>query len=148
MGSCCERPDGEGELTTATLSQSLQKKKTLNRQSISTVHGREQQGVHELKQNYVIDAKTKVLGVGAFGRVFMTNNKHDKNHKVAIKVLDKHKLQENIDCIIEEVAILNKLDHPNIVKYFETYDDNKYIYLVMEYVKGQMLFDKITQQEN
>ena len=74
--------------------------------------------------------------MGAFGRVFMTNNKHDKNHKVAIKVLDKHKLQENIDCIIEEVAILNKLDHPNIVKYFETYDDNKYIYLVMEYVKG------------
>ena len=34
------------------------------------------------------------------------------------------------------MAILNKLDHPNIVKYFETYDDNKYIYLVMEYVKG------------
>lgn len=74
----------------------------------------------------------------------MTTNRHDKNLKVAIKVLDKHKLKENIDCIIEEVAILNKLDHPNIVKYFETYDDNKYIYLVMEYVSGQQLFDKIT----
>lgn len=96
----------------------------------------------------MIDSKTKVLGVGAFGRVFMTTNRHDKNLKVAIKVLDKHKLKENIDCIIEEVAILNKLDHPNIVKYFETYDDNKYIYLVMEYVSGQQLFDKITQQEN
>ena len=94
--------------------------------------------------NYIIDARTKVLGVGAFGRVFMTTNKHDKNLKVAIKVLDKHKLKENIDCIIEEVAILNKLDHPNIVKYFETYDDNKYIYLVMEFVSGQQLFDKIT----
>ena len=122
----------------------VQKQHTLNRQQISTSSGREQQGVHELKLNYVIDAKTKVLGVGAFGRVFMTTNRHDKNLKVAIKVLDKHKLKENIDCIIEEVAILNKLDHPNIVKYFETYDDNKYIYLVMEYVSGQQLFDKIT----
>ena len=67
----------------------------------------------------------------------MTTNRLDKDFKVAIKVLDKHKLKENIDCIMEEVAILNKLDHPNIVKYFETYDDDKYTYLVMEYVSGQ-----------
>ena len=85
----------------------------------------------------MIDSKTKVLGSGAFGRVFLTNNVHDKNHQVAIKVLDKQKLKDEIDCIFEEVAILNKLDHPNIVKYFETYDDTKYIYLVMEYIKGQ-----------
>ena len=90
----------------------------------------------ELKQNYVINNKTKVLGVGAFGRVFMTTNAHDQNFKVAIKVLDKHKLAENIECIMEEVDILNKLDHPNIVKYFETYNDTKYIYLVMEYIQG------------
>ena len=50
--------------------------------------------------------------------------------------------------IIEEVGILNRLDHPNIVKYFETYDDNRYMYLVMEYIKGQQLFEKITAQEN
>ena len=45
---------------------------------------------------------------------------------------------------MEEVNILNTLDHPNIVNYFETYDDKKYIYLVMEYVKGMELFEKIT----
>jgi calcium-dependent protein kinase len=63
---------------------------------------------------------------------------------VAIKVLDKQKLRENVDLIMEEVAILNTLDHPNIVKYYETYDDNKYIYLVMEYISGVQLFTKIT----
>ena len=46
---------------------------------------------------------------------------------------------------MEEVAILNTLDHPNIVKYYETYNDQKYIYLVMEYCNGMKLFDKITQ---
>ena len=45
--------------------------------SISSHEGRKQQGVTELKQNYVINNKTKVLGVGAFGRVFMTTNAHD-----------------------------------------------------------------------
>merc|ERR1740139_1369647 len=69
-------------------------------------------------------------------------------HKVAIKVLDKQKLRDNVDLIMEEVAILNTLDHPNIVKYYETYDDNKYIYLVMEYISGVQLFVKITSQTN
>ena len=49
---------------------------------------------------------------------------------------------------MEEVAILHELDHPSIVKYYETYNDQKYVYLVMEYVTGQPLFDKITKQEN
>ena len=53
-----------------------------------------------------------------------------------MKVLDKQKLKDDIDLIIEEVAILNKLDHPNIVRYHETYDDKQHIYLVMEYVSG------------
>ena len=78
----------------------------------------------------------------------MTTNQYDENFKVAIKVLDKHKLAENIECIMEEVEILNKLDHPNIVKYFETYNDTKYIYLVMEYIQGMQLFDKITSMPN
>jgi len=40
------------------------------------------------------------------------------------------------------------LDHPNIVKYYETYVDENYIYLVMEYIDGGELFDKIATQEN
>lgn len=49
---------------------------------------------------------------------------------------------------MEEVGILNQLDHPNIVKYYETYDDQKYIYLVMEYISGYQLFELITAQKN
>ena len=52
---------------------------------------------------------------------------------------------EHIDQIVKEVEVMNKMDHPHIVKYFETYDDNKYLYLVMEFIEGQELFDKITQ---
>lgn len=74
----------------------------------------------------------------------MTLNKHDKNFKVAIKVMDKVKLADNVGLIMDEVNTLNDLDHPNIVKYFETYNDHKYIYLIMEYVKGKPLFDKLT----
>jgi len=44
--------------------------------------------------NYHIDANTPLLGVGAFGKVFKTTNKHDASFKVAIKVIDKSKLQD------------------------------------------------------
>mmetsp|Transcript_37741 Transcript_37741/g.27445 ORF Transcript_37741/g.27445 Transcript_37741/m.27445 type:complete len:141 (+) Transcript_37741:46-468(+) len=103
---------------------------------IKVGQGRAEQGVRELKANYKIDKTTKILGSGAFGRVFATNNIHDVTFEVAIKVMDKHKLNDNINCIMQEVEILNKLDHPNIVRYYETYDDNKYIYLVMELISG------------
>lgn len=50
--------------------------------------------------------------------------------------------------IKDEVSILTKLDHPNIVKYYETYDDLKYMYLVMEYCPGGELFERIAKSEN
>ena len=60
-------------------------------------------------------------------------------------MISKSKLsKEEIDALQDEVAILQKVDHPNIVKYYETYDDVKFIYLVMELCSGGELFDKIT----
>jgi calcium-dependent protein kinase len=58
--------------------------------------------------------------------------------------LNKNKLKDHLEAIKEEVSILTKLDHPNIVKYYETYIDEKYIYLVMEYINGGELFEKIS----
>lgn len=58
------------------------------------------------------------------------------------------KLADHLEAIEEEIGILTKLDHPNVVKYYETYVDDKYIYLVMEYIGGGELFDKIATTEN
>ena len=84
-----------------------------------------------------------MLGQGAFGKVVLTHNKHNPDHKVAIKVLNKYTLGAAMDLIHDEVAMLTSLDHPNIVKYYETYIDERYIYLVMEFIGGGELFDKI-----
>ena len=78
-------------------------------------------------------------------KIFRTN---DKSSLVAIKVIDKYKLQDDIDQLMSEINILNRIDHPNIVNYFETYDDKRYIYLVMEYVRGKEMFEKITASKN
>ena len=108
----------------------------------------EKQGAKELKRNYVIDQNTEVLGQGAFGKVFKTYNKHNNELKVAVKVLSKSKLKDHLETIKTEVEVLTRLDHPNIVKYYETYIDERYIYLVMEYIGGGELFDKIATTDN
>ena len=33
------------------------------------------------------------------------------------------------------IAILALLDHPNIIKYYESYEDNRYLYIVMELIE-------------
>jgi calcium-dependent protein kinase len=45
----------------------------------------------------VIDGKTHTLGEGAFGKVFQTTNKQDVSLKVAVKVMNKEKLADQMD---------------------------------------------------
>ena len=79
-------------------------------------------GVHQLKMQYEIDRH--VLGKGAFGKVYKGIDKMDNQFQVAIKVLNKHKMsQKDLAHVMDEVDLLKKVDHPNIVEYFETYDD-------------------------
>ena len=48
----------------------------------------------------------------------------------------------------EEIAILSKLDHPNILKLYEVFQDDKRYYLVTELCKGGELFDEIIKKGN
>lgn len=44
-----------------------------------------------------------------------------------------------------ELEILRTLDHPNIVKFYETYQDDKFFHLVMEYCSGGELLERIVE---
>lgn len=46
-----------------------------------------------------------------------------------------------------EIDILKNLDHPNIVRLFEVFEDKNYIYLVTELMTGGELFDEIIKRK-
>jgi calcium-dependent protein kinase len=85
----------------------------------------------------------KVLGEGAFGEVRLCTHRETKE-KRAVKVLKK----ENMDAaekqtMLNEINTLRELDHPNIVKIFEYFEDEKRFYIVTEHIQGGELFDEI-----
>lgn len=65
----------------------------------------------------------------------------------AIKTMSKAKSKSEDESTVarfnEEVLILQESDHPNIVRLYEAYEDEKNFYLVTEYCKGGELFDFI-----
>jgi serine/threonine protein kinase len=108
--------------------------------------GQKQQGLKELKENYKLNEHSTVLGSTTSHKTFLSRHRHNLEMLVVIKVIDKSKLTPNdLKILMEQVTLLRLVDHPNIVKYYETYDDKDYLYLVIEYVKGKSLFETISE---
>ncbi|CAL1397542.1 unnamed protein product [Linum trigynum] len=86
----------------------------------------------------------RTLGEGNFAKVKLARNL-DTGHPFAIKILDKANiLNRNIaDQIKREIATLKLLRHPNIVRLHEVLASKSKIYMVLDYVTGGELYDRI-----
>eukprot|EP00919_Chromeraceae_sp_WS-2016_P039003 GHVR01093141.1.p1 GENE.GHVR01093141.1~~GHVR01093141.1.p1 ORF type:complete len:523 (+),score=141.90 GHVR01093141.1:84-1652(+) len=86
------------------------------------------------------------LGDGAFGFVRKAVLK-DTSIVRAVKTIDKRTVEKGDEQkLFAEVEVLRELDHPNIMKLFEFFEDSKYYHLVMELYTGGELFDKIIRE--
>lgn len=88
----------------------------------------------------------KILGSGKYGVVRKGISTKNPDFKVAVKVIDISKLASQFHSLIQEILTLKKIDHPNIVTIYEMFKDDERLYLVMEYVEGQELFDFVSER--
>ena len=87
-----------------------------------------------------------LIGGGHFGTVRSAYRRYEKTpHKLyAIKSINIRKISKNnFDELIKEVDIISSLDHPNIIKFYETYNDQFYFHIVMELCRGKDLLSRI-----
>jgi MAP/microtubule affinity-regulating kinase len=96
--------------------------------------------------NYTIK---KILGKGAYATVRLAQH-NETSKKVAIKTYDKYQIIDPTKRanMLREIEILKKLDHPNIIKLYETVDTPKHFHLVLEYVSGLSLYTYIKSKPN
>ncbi|XP_051539369.1 serine/threonine-protein kinase DCLK1a isoform X2 [Myxocyprinus asiaticus] len=85
----------------------------------------------------------RMIGDGNFAVVHECVE-HSTGRAYALKIINKGKCRGKEHMIQNEVAILRRVKHPNIVLLIEEMDTYSELYLVMELVKGGDLFDAIT----
>ena len=95
--------------------------------------------------NYIL---LKNIGKGTFSKVSLGYHILT-NELVAIKILQKNKIQDKIDLerINREMIILKMLCHPNISQLYETLSTINNYYIIMEYIEGGDLFDHILKNK-
>ena len=86
----------------------------------------------------------KELGKGSYGQVFRCQNKITGN-VYACKKMNKKKIK-NKEQFKTEINLLRATDHPNIIKLYDIYEDNKYMYLIMEECNGGEFFDSLAKR--
>ena len=86
-----------------------------------------------------------LLGKGSYGKVQLGYLKNT-NIQRAIKIIDKSKVR-NVERFKLEVEIMMKLDHPNILRLYDYFEDETSVYLVLELCSGGELFDRIIEKK-
>lgn len=85
------------------------------------------------------------LGSGSYGTVYNCLHKVTEQDR-AVKEIKKDRIK-NMNQFKTEIKILQTLDHPNVIKLYEYFEDDDKIYLVMEKCTGGELFDRILEKE-
>ena len=89
----------------------------------------------------------KDIGEGNFGKVKLSIL-NATNEKYAIKVLNKEKLKtQTKSSLYNEIEIISKLKHPNIIHVEKILDDQENYYIIMEYCDNGELFEYIVNKE-
>lgn len=94
------------------------------------------------KANYTFG---KTLGAGTFGVVRQARSIHTKED-VAIKIVLKKVLKGNEKEFYEELTLLQKCHHPNIVGFRNWFESKDKFYIVTQLATGGELFDRIVAE--
>jgi len=90
------------------------------------------------------EVATEKLGEGGFGIVRCARLKGADLMRV-VKSVEKKNL-DAADRAKREIEILKHLDHPNICRLHESFEDEMHIHIVMEYIRGRELYDEVIAQ--
>eukprot|EP00667_Euglena_gracilis_P002955 EG_transcript_2961 len=100
-----------------------------------------------LAKDYVLG---RMLGRGGFATVYAATHR-ETGRECAVKVVDRTKLAaagpRGLRFLKSEMECLARVEHPSVVRLYESFEIGSQVVLVMEVLRGGELFEKIVQLE-
>ena len=84
-----------------------------------------------------------IIGKGNFAKVYEVVNLA-KKRKFALKTINKAMFNDNVKSILglhDEINLLRKIRHPNVLQLYEIFESENNIHLILEHLNGKELFD-------
>ncbi|KAI5781144.1 kinase-like domain-containing protein [Geopyxis carbonaria] len=90
----------------------------------------------------------RTLGTGSFGRVHLVQSRHNLRF-YAIKVLKKGQVvkMKQVEHTNDERKMLQKVKHPFLITLWGTFQDNRNLYMVMDFIEGGELFSLLRKSQ-
>ncbi|CAL8301334.1 unnamed protein product [Lota lota] len=96
---------------------------------------------HKVSDHYTVGKK---LGVGRFGQVFLL--RHKQTCEIYAGKFYRCRTSKERKAARREMDIMNYLHHPKLVQYLAAYDTTSEVVMVMEYIAGGELFERIVHE--
>ena len=89
------------------------------------------------------------IGKGSYGEVFLTT-KEGSSEYFATKRMDRafSERPDNLKRLLNEISILKKIKHPNIIKLIDTKKTKTHCYIVTEYANGDDLYKTLKKYKS
>ena len=131
-------------------SKKRQRKKLSYFFKVESKEKREEQSAKSTKDTLESKYYTiRQLGKGAFSTVKLVQDREDVSKKYALKVIDrsswqrmKHATNRDVT-LLDEVEIMRKANHPNIVKVYEYFEEEKVVNVILDYCDGGDMLEYI-----
>lgn len=90
--------------------------------------------------------KIRAVGRGAYGTVYLCRRLIDKKLVIIKQIPVEQMTKDERQAALNEVKVLSMLDHPNIIRYYENFLEDKALMIVMEYAEGGTVFEYLQQR--
>jgi len=92
----------------------------------------------------------KKIGKGNYAKVYLVQDV-DNYEEFALKSISKKKILNStrgVSAVVNEINIMKKLHHPNLVAIHRVYESEKHVNLILDYVSGGDLFQRLLKKIN